>query len=53
MIAETTGGVICVSHNTNSYLSAKAGKGSPNETRVEFKENLRKRHSALSEGVNN
>lgn len=40
MTAETMNGVICISLNRNSLLSGMSYKNSPDESRVEFEENL-------------
>lgn len=46
MIVETMDRVTCISHNTGLVLSGKSGKDTL-ESRVEFKENLWAKHSAL------
>lgn len=48
MIAKPRELAICTSFNRDSVLSGKSGKGTPEESRVEIKENLQAKRSALS-----
>lgn len=47
MITETVERVICISHNKDSVLSEKSDRDIPDESRLEFVENLRAKHLNL------